>query len=160
MAWETWVQSQVELYQRLKKWYSMPPCLTLCILRCRWRVKWSNPGKGVVPSPKPWCSSYWKRSIRVTLDNSHQLYLLYLFWCFHLFFWAPTSFDVPTFLILLPILALLPFFNTTTFFDATSFFSASTFFDAPAFFGASTFFWCSYLFLLIQPFFFFKDFEC
>ena len=22
------------------------------------RVKWSNPGKGVVPSPTPWCSSY------------------------------------------------------------------------------------------------------
>ena len=24
-----WVQSQVESYQRLKKWYLMPPCLTL-----------------------------------------------------------------------------------------------------------------------------------
>ena len=29
LAWETWVQSQVEAYQRLKKWYSMPLCLTL-----------------------------------------------------------------------------------------------------------------------------------
>ena len=29
----------------------VPPCLTLSIIR----VKWSNPGKGVAPSP-----SYWK----------------------------------------------------------------------------------------------------
>ena len=29
---ETWVQSQVELYQKLKKLYLMPPCLTLIII--------------------------------------------------------------------------------------------------------------------------------
>ena len=28
---ETGVQSQVESYQRLKKWYLMPPCLTLSL---------------------------------------------------------------------------------------------------------------------------------
>ena len=57
MAWETWVQSQVESYQRLKKkWYLMAPCLTLSIIRYGSRVKWSNPGKGVAPSPTPWCS--------------------------------------------------------------------------------------------------------
>ena len=39
MAWETWVQSQVESYQRLKKWYLMPPCLTLSIIRYGSRVK-------------------------------------------------------------------------------------------------------------------------
>ena len=33
MARETWVQSQVESYQRLKKWYLLPPCLTLSITR-------------------------------------------------------------------------------------------------------------------------------
>ena len=33
VAWETWVHSQVELYQRLKKWYLMPPCLALSIIR-------------------------------------------------------------------------------------------------------------------------------
>ena len=43
MAWETWVQSQVESYQRLIKWYLMPPCLTLSIIRYGSRVKWSNP---------------------------------------------------------------------------------------------------------------------
>ena len=47
MTWETWVQSQVESYQRLKKWYLMPPCLTFSIIRGK-RV---NPGKGVAPSP-------------------------------------------------------------------------------------------------------------
>ena len=50
MVQETWVQSQVESYQRLKKWYMMPPCLTLSIIRYRSRVKWVNPEKGVGPS--------------------------------------------------------------------------------------------------------------
>ena len=39
------------------------------------RVKWSNPGKGVAPSPTPRCSSYWKGSLRVALDQDPQLYL-------------------------------------------------------------------------------------
>ena len=38
------------------------------------RVKWSNPGKGVAPSPTPWCSSYRKGSILITLDYGRQLY--------------------------------------------------------------------------------------
>ena len=75
MARETWVQSQVESYQRLKKWYLMPPCLTLSIIRYGSRVKWRNPGKGVAPSPTPWCSSYWKGSLRVTFNYGRQLYL-------------------------------------------------------------------------------------
>ena len=61
IARETWVQSQVESYQRLKKWYLMPPCLTLSIIRYGSRVKWSNPGKGVAASPTPWCSKLSKR---------------------------------------------------------------------------------------------------
>ena len=63
-------------YQRLKKWYLMPPYLTLSIVRYGSRVKWSNPGKGVVSSPTPRCSRYWKGSLPVTLDYSRQLYLL------------------------------------------------------------------------------------
>ena len=58
IPWETGVQSGVESYQRLKKWYLIPPCLILIIIRYISRVKWSNPGKGVAPSPTPWCSSY------------------------------------------------------------------------------------------------------
>ena len=69
MAQETWVQSQVESYQRLLKWYLMPPCLTLSIIR----IKLRNPGKGVAPFPTPWCSSYRKGSLWVTLDYGRQL---------------------------------------------------------------------------------------
>ena len=69
------VQSQVELYQRLKKWYLIPPRLTLSIIRYVSRVKWSNPGEGLVPSPTSWCSSYWKGILRVTLAN-FSFYLL------------------------------------------------------------------------------------
>ena len=75
MAREIWVQSQVESYQRLKKWYLILSCLTLSIIRCVSRVKYSNPGKGVAPSPTPRCSSYRKGSLRVTLDYGRQLYI-------------------------------------------------------------------------------------
>ena len=76
MAQETLVRSQFESYQRLKKWYLMPPCLTLSIIRYGSRIKWSNPGKGVVPSHTLWCDSYRKGSLCVTLDYGRQLYLL------------------------------------------------------------------------------------
>ena len=72
MIWETWVQSLVVSYQRLQKWYLIPPCLNLSIIRYVSRVKWSNPGNGVAPSPTPWCCSYWKGSLLVALDYSHQ----------------------------------------------------------------------------------------
>ena len=39
----------------------MPPCLTLSNIRYGSRVKWSNPGKGVAPSPTPWCCKLSKR---------------------------------------------------------------------------------------------------
>ena len=58
MAWETGVQSQVKSYQRLKKWYLISPYFTLCNIRYGSRVKWSNQGKGVTPSPTSQCSSY------------------------------------------------------------------------------------------------------
>ena len=70
---ETGVQSLLESYQRLKKWYLMLPCLTLSIKRYGSRVKWSNPRKGVAPFPTPQCSSYWKGSARVTLNYGRQL---------------------------------------------------------------------------------------
>ena len=44
------------------------PCLTLSIIRYRSRLKWSNPGKGAGPFPTPWCCSYRKGRLRVTLD--------------------------------------------------------------------------------------------
>ena len=75
MARETCVQSQVESYQRLLKWYLMPPCLTLSFIRYGSRVKWRNPGKGVAPYPTPWCSSYRKGDLQVTLIYGCQHYL-------------------------------------------------------------------------------------
>ena len=35
----------------------------------------SDPGKGVAPSPTPHCSSYWKGSLQVTLDDDQQTYV-------------------------------------------------------------------------------------
>ena len=63
-------------YQRLLKWYLIPPCLTLHNIRYISRVKWSNPEKGVAPSPTPQFSSYWKGSLLVTLDYNRQLYFI------------------------------------------------------------------------------------
>ena len=63
-------------------------CLTLSKWRYVSRIKWSNPWKGVAPSPTPqWCS-YWKGSLLVALDYGRQLYLpgftctLDLFWSY------------------------------------------------------------------------------
>ena len=36
-------------FQKLKKWYLMPPRLTLSIIRYGSKVKWRNLGKGVAP---------------------------------------------------------------------------------------------------------------
>ena len=72
-----WFNPWIESYQRLKKWYLMPPCLTLSIIRYGSRVKWGNPGIGVASPLTPWCSSYRKESLRVTLDYCRQLSLLY-----------------------------------------------------------------------------------
>ena len=42
----------------LKKWYLIPPCLTLSNIGYISRVKWSNLGKEVAPSPTLRCFSY------------------------------------------------------------------------------------------------------
>ena len=76
MVRETSVYSQVESYQRLKKWYLILPCLTLSFIRWGSRVKWSIPGNGIVPSPIPHCSSYLKGNLWVTLHYSRQLCLI------------------------------------------------------------------------------------
>ena len=44
--------------------------------KVRIKGKVERPGKGVAPFPTPWCSSYRKGSLRVTLDYGRQLYLL------------------------------------------------------------------------------------
>ena len=67
---ETRVQSKVESYQRLKK--MVLDATLLDTQHYKIRIK----GKGVAPSPTPWCSSYRKGSLQVTLDKGRQLYLL------------------------------------------------------------------------------------
>ena len=52
---------------KTQKWYLMPPRLILRIIRRGSRVKWSNPGNVVAPSPTPLNSCYKKGSLRVTL---------------------------------------------------------------------------------------------
>ena len=61
------VQSQVESYQKLKKWYLMPPCFTFSSISCGSKVKWSNLGNRVTPFPTPRYCSYWKESLRVAI---------------------------------------------------------------------------------------------
>ena len=56
------------------KWYLIHPCLTLSNIRYVSRVKWSNSGKVVAPSPTPRCSSYCKGRFLVALDLGRQLY--------------------------------------------------------------------------------------
>ena len=69
MAWETWVQSPGRVIPMTQKMV-----LDASLLRYRSRIKWINPGKGVAPSLTPWCSSYWKGSLQVSLDYGRQLY--------------------------------------------------------------------------------------
>ena len=75
----TWIQSRIASYQRLLKWYLIPPCLTLSNIRYVSRLKWRNPGKEVAPSPTPRCSSYWKGSLLGAFDYGCQLYLIGIF---------------------------------------------------------------------------------
>ena len=57
----------------------MTSCLALSNIRCVSWVNWSNPGKRVAPSPTPWCSSYRKGNLRVTLDYVANFTLLYIY---------------------------------------------------------------------------------
>ena len=78
MAREIWVQSQVESYQRLKKMVLDASLLNTQHYKVRIKGKVEQSREGVAPSPTPWCSSYRKGSLRVTLDYGRQLYLLTL----------------------------------------------------------------------------------
>ena len=58
---------------------SLAKCLTLSNIRYVSRVKWSNPGKGVAPSPTPQCSSYGKGSLLVILDYNCDYIYIYIY---------------------------------------------------------------------------------
>ena len=69
-----------------KKWYLIPPCSTLSIIKYGSRVKWSNSRKVVAPSPTSRCSSYWKGSLLFALDYGRQLYFTIFTSYIYLFF--------------------------------------------------------------------------
>ena len=54
-------------------------------VRIKGKVEQSR--EGVAPSPTPWCSSYRKGSLRVTLDYDRQLYLLYIYIYIYIYIW-------------------------------------------------------------------------
>ena len=84
MAWETGVQSQVESYQRLKKKKKKKKkkkVLDASLLntqhyKVQIKGKVEQSRERSRPFNTPWCSSYQKGSLRVTLDYSRQLYFL------------------------------------------------------------------------------------
>ena len=43
--------------------------------KVRIKSKWNNPGKGVALSPTHWCGSFWKGTLRATLDNGQPTYI-------------------------------------------------------------------------------------
>ena len=59
------------------QWFLVLPWLTLSNTRYASRVKWSNPVKGVAPSPTPQYSSDWKWSLLVALDKRETTLLTY-----------------------------------------------------------------------------------
>ena len=77
MARETWVQSQVESYKRLKKMIFDASLLNTQHYKVRIKGKVEQSREGVAPSPTHWCSSYRKGSLRVTLDYGRQVYFTY-----------------------------------------------------------------------------------
>ena len=53
-----WGSTPGRVIPKTLKMVLIPPCLTLSMIRYVSRVKWSNPGNGVAPSPTLPCSSY------------------------------------------------------------------------------------------------------
>ena len=76
--------------QRLKKYYLLPLCLTLSIIRFRSRVTWSNPWKGVAFSPTRWCTKLSKRepSGHPRLKGENFTYFTYIRMGLFCFVWS------------------------------------------------------------------------
>ena len=100
IVWETGVKSQVESFQRLKRWYLMPSCLTLSLIRYVSRGKWTNPGKGIAPFLTPWYSSSRKENLRVTLDyvfyDYHRLSINYTLFNTYIYIYIYTHTHIHT----------------------------------------------------------------
>ena len=76
--------------QRLKTWYLIPPCLTLSMIWYVSRVKWTNPGKGVAPSPTPWCKAIKEGTFGSPLTPVANFPYLYIYIYIYIYIYSPT----------------------------------------------------------------------
>ena len=74
MARETWVQSPGRVIPKTQKMVLDASLLNTQHYKVRIKGKVEQSREGVAPSPTPWCSSYRKGSLRVTLDYGRPLY--------------------------------------------------------------------------------------
>ena len=97
-ARETLVQSQIDSFQILKKWYLMFPCLTLSIIRYGSTVRGAIQGKeqhpplhlGVVAIEK---GSFW--SLSITVANFTYIYIyIYIYSSLSIFIHSSLSFFI------------------------------------------------------------------
>ena len=72
MVRDTWVHSSVESYQRLKKWYLMPPCLTPIIIRYDQGYEGVNPFLHLGVVAKKNVASW---SLSTTVGQSIDMYI-------------------------------------------------------------------------------------
>ena len=63
------------------KWYFIPLCYKLSIIRNVSREKWSSSKKGIALSSTRRCSSYWKRSFYVALNHIYIYIYIYVCVC-------------------------------------------------------------------------------
>ena len=71
------VQSQVESYAKTQKMVLDASLLNTQHYKVRIKGKVEQSREGVAPTPTPWCSSYRKGSLRVTLNYGRQLYFTF-----------------------------------------------------------------------------------
>ena len=78
----------------------MPPCLTLSIIMYVSRVKWSNPGKGVAPSPTPLGVVAIEKGANFYISNVYIYIYIYMCVCVCVCVYCPihglNSFVYPT----------------------------------------------------------------
>ena len=81
-----------------KKWFFISFCLALSIISNVSRIKWSNPGIGIVLFSTTRCRSYWKGKLLDVLDHGFQLYFfifIYLSIYIYIFFFLCVCVCVP-----------------------------------------------------------------
>ena len=76
MARETWVQSQVESYQKTQKMVLDASLLSTQHYKVRIKGKVEQSRKGVAPSPTHWCSSYRKGNLVIRNNSSPSVGVL------------------------------------------------------------------------------------